>query len=225
MFGKIGLDEILDQRWKSQERGTCSPNVSAMAEFYSRMVAIVTTEILAHERPGQRARVIAKVIEMADRCAEIHNYNATKALVTSLRSPPVYRLQHTWKKLKHKSKSMLRHLIILTSSSDDYALYYRHRLACKNNTNSLHFLGDVLGQMNYIQSVYSEDEVGSNHACADVSTELQDVLYSYRVAAEGYSYPRHPGVAKLLMKTAEVKTLVENYDLSLEREPENTVKN
>lgn len=44
---------------------TCSPNVSTMAEFYSRIVAIVTTEILAQKRPEQRARVMAKVIKVA----------------------------------------------------------------------------------------------------------------------------------------------------------------
>jgi hypothetical protein len=43
---------------------TSSPNVTAMAEFYARMVNIVTTEILAQDLPGRRARVMAKVIKV-----------------------------------------------------------------------------------------------------------------------------------------------------------------
>lgn len=68
------------------------------------------------------------------------------------------------------------------------------------------------------------NEQDLNHASADVSAELQDLLCSYQEAAEGYSYPRHPCV-RLLLTTAEVKTFVENYDLSLIREPENNGSN
>lgn len=104
-------------------------------------------------------------------------------------------------------------------------MYRRHQTACENSSNSLQYIGDVIMQINYFEEVlYPDVTTQSKSAYAKKLHELNDLLTSYKNAARGYCFERHPAVAKFLTSSAPVKSVIENLELSKKREPDSEEK-
>ncbi|XP_048587825.1 uncharacterized protein LOC5514438 [Nematostella vectensis] len=174
MLSAIGYEEVTGGALMSIDK-VKSPHVVQMIDFYNSIAAITATEVLVKERSRDRAYVISRVIQMADECVDFNNFNSAKALMSGLRYVAITRLTKTWKKVPEKHKRTLRHLSIITTSADDIAIFYRHRRACQNpSSSSVHFLGDILGQMTYIRRCFdTQPLMESNNRGKKRQTEKQ----------------------------------------------------
>lgn len=80
-------------------------------------------------------------------------------------------------------------------------------------------------QMNFIEDVVYHDVYKQSKSADNQKLhELQDLLSSYKNAARGYCFERHPAVAKFLTTSASVNSVNENIELSKKRESESEEK-
>lgn len=61
------------------------------------MSAFLVSKILAEDKAKQRAKVVEKIISIADKCKTLNNFNALIMTMSSLENIAIYRLKDTWK--------------------------------------------------------------------------------------------------------------------------------
>lgn len=147
LFIRIPWPELANCGWMTKDKYVTSPNVMAMVEFFNRVALLAASEILSQDTPSGRARAISKVIQIADKCHLLGNFNSLKALLAGLQSTPVYRLKETWKEVPSKRKKKFRDLSILMGESDNFSLYRSELSACLENGPCLPFLGNFLTEI------------------------------------------------------------------------------
>ncbi|EDO35331.1 predicted protein [Nematostella vectensis] len=152
LFVRILWHELETCGWMTKDKYVRSPDVMEMVEFFNRIAMLVASEILAEETTQARARVVSKVIQIADKCRLLGNYNSLKALMAGLQSAPIYRLKQTWKEVSSKRRKKFRHLSIIMGESDNFALYRGELSSCLANGPCLPFLGDFLTQIAQTQA-------------------------------------------------------------------------
>ncbi|XP_048587081.1 dentin sialophosphoprotein [Nematostella vectensis] len=186
MLRAIEFDEIKNGAWREIDVEQRSPHVHAMIEFYNRLSAICVANILSKESAKDRAKIITKIIKIAEKCAQFNNFNSCKALLISFRFHVVSRLCDTWKQVPRRAKSTMGHLLAMTSSRDQKAILRRHQKVCKKQgVNSIQFLGDVLHQVHYIERCYSQKISAYKPAAGDLSLN-----YTHKNVPSGTSTSR-----------------------------------
>lgn len=86
---------------RSQEAATVLATVNQFNAVSFRVISTVLTK--ADLKPGERAKVIATWIDIAQELRFLKNFSSLKAIISGLQSNPVYRLQRTWQSI-HKEK-------------------------------------------------------------------------------------------------------------------------
>ncbi|XP_045479123.1 uncharacterized protein LOC123684063 isoform X2 [Harmonia axyridis] len=89
--------------WQQSSKNT--PNISAIIAFAHRISCLVTTEILKEESEKVRARLIARFINVADKCHRMSNYQSCKTVLCGLQTLAIFRLRITWAYVRKKHAS------------------------------------------------------------------------------------------------------------------------
>lgn len=147
LFIRIPWPELSNCGWMTKDKYKTSPNVMAMVEFFNRVALLAASQILSHDTVSGRARAISKVIQIADKCHLLGNYNSLKALLAGLQCTPVYRLKESWKEVPSRRKKKFRDLSILMGESDNFMLYRTELSNCLENGPCLPFLGNFLTEI------------------------------------------------------------------------------
>ncbi|KAL3266400.1 hypothetical protein HHI36_010577 [Cryptolaemus montrouzieri] len=85
-----------------QQSSKNAPNISAIIAFAHRISCLIGNEILREESEKVRARLIARFINVADKCHQMSNYQSCKTILVGLQSLAVYRLRITWAYVRKK---------------------------------------------------------------------------------------------------------------------------
>lgn len=147
LFIRIPWPELSKCGWMTKDKYVSSPNVMAMVEFFNRVALLAASEVLSQDTASGRARAISKVIQIADKCHLLGNFNSLKALLAGLQCTPVYRLKESWKEVPSKRKKKFRDLSILMGESDNFMLYRTELSNCLENGPCLPFLGNFLTEI------------------------------------------------------------------------------
>eukprot|EP01129_Flabellula_baltica_P009792 TRINITY_DN4062_c0_g1_i1.p1 TRINITY_DN4062_c0_g1~~TRINITY_DN4062_c0_g1_i1.p1 ORF type:complete len:588 (+),score=138.55 TRINITY_DN4062_c0_g1_i1:45-1766(+) len=81
-----------------------SPNIFRMVDFFNKIGAWCCTEIATCQKLEKRWNVFKKMIKLAKFCLDHNNFETTMAIMSGLRSIPIYRMKRTWEKLENHSK-------------------------------------------------------------------------------------------------------------------------
>jgi hypothetical protein len=54
------------------------------------------TMVVRGDTKEERARILSRLIVVAQHCRQLHNYNATVEILAGLALSPCHRLKHTW---------------------------------------------------------------------------------------------------------------------------------
>jgi hypothetical protein len=81
---------------------------------------LIVRDVLNEENVKVRAEIVVHFIKVAKRLQELNNLNSLVAIVLALQSPPIIRLQNTWKIVPKKDKINFERLTEFISEEDNY---------------------------------------------------------------------------------------------------------
>ncbi|KAB0799908.1 hypothetical protein PPYR_07788 [Photinus pyralis] len=94
LFLKITPAELSVIIWKQTSKS--APNIGAFEAFSHRISCLVATEVLRDDTEKIRARMISRLINAAEKCHKLSNFQSCRSILCGLQSPAVYRLHRTW---------------------------------------------------------------------------------------------------------------------------------
>jgi len=118
LFASIKPSECVSQHWMSKKKEELAPNILKMISRFNDVSNWVASEIVKCTDLEQRTKVLKMVIDIAEHCYELNNYNAVMEIISGLHSSSVYRLKASWgglpkkKVFKHMKKCMQQCLVI-----------------------------------------------------------------------------------------------------------------
>jgi len=90
----------------------------------------VASEIVMSTNLKQRAAVLSRFIQTAERCRILGNYNGTMEIISALQLSSIHHLKRTWKEISTKDVETFNELSKLMGMNENYKLY-REELAQK----------------------------------------------------------------------------------------------
>ena len=120
LYCAINLREFLDQKWTKDQKEIVAPGIVNFIKDFNDLSNWVCDSIVIQLNLRKRGRILEKWIGVAMRCRELRNFNAVMAIISGLRSSPVFRLRKTWARLDSKTYSNFDQLKDLMSSDGNW---------------------------------------------------------------------------------------------------------
>jgi hypothetical protein len=121
-FQKIVPMEVCHQAW-SKNNGSKAPNVMKLINFFNTTTYWVASEVCNQPKLEQRVLVLSKMIEIAERCEQIHNFQTLMEILVGLSMGPVSRLTQTWEALPKEKMQSFQKLQKLIDNRKNYSNY------------------------------------------------------------------------------------------------------
>jgi hypothetical protein len=162
LFKKIHEKELMNLNWKKKKPTQASWNVLNMVERFNNVSSWVCTKILKQEDMEQRAGLIKKFIEIAEKSAEMKNFNTLMEILAALNCHPVERLKQTWERVPARSIEIKMSLEELMETRNNYRNYRESMEKCRlNNAFALPYFGIYLRDLVFIDEGNATDKDGS----------------------------------------------------------------
>ena len=147
IFCSIMPEELLASEWM-KKTGSNAVNVRAMSTLSTDLSNLVADTILQYEDAKKRATMIKHWIKIAHRCMELHNYDSLMAIICSLNSSTIMRLERTWDFVSQKRKDILKVLQDIVEPTKNHAVL-RQRLQ-EHVPPCLPFVGTYLTDLTFV---------------------------------------------------------------------------
>ncbi|KAI3655847.1 hypothetical protein MP638_006340 [Amoeboaphelidium occidentale] len=167
------------------ERGTSLTNCSVFTDFFNFLTRIIESSILDCSEAEERAFRIQRWNKVALKLRELRNFNALKAVISGLSTPPILRLKKTWQLVSKKHLSSIENLRDLMSEQNNYAKY---REALNNAPRpAIPFYGVMMYDMTYIQAAAKR-----NHDSLSEDKRLAEIQFQFEYFKSGPTYDSDP---------------------------------
>eukprot|EP01097_Dermamoeba_algensis_P001903 TRINITY_DN1745_c0_g2_i4.p1 TRINITY_DN1745_c0_g2~~TRINITY_DN1745_c0_g2_i4.p1 ORF type:complete len:449 (-),score=90.03 TRINITY_DN1745_c0_g2_i4:375-1721(-) len=183
LFKKVHEKELMNLNWKKKKPTQASWNVLNMVERFNNVSSWVCTKILKQEDMEQRAGLIKKFIEIAEKAAEMKNFNTLMEIIAALNCNPVDRLKHTWERVPAKSIETKMQLEELMETRNNYKNYRDSLEKCKTtNSFALPYFGIYLRDLVFIDEGNATDKEGALNLdkIQMIANLLKDMKYFQR---------------------------------------------
>uniref|UniRef100_A0A2K5M9Z4 Ras-GEF domain-containing protein n=1 Tax=Cercocebus atys TaxID=9531 RepID=A0A2K5M9Z4_CERAT len=177
LFKKVELYECLGSIWGQRAKEGneyVAPTVHATITHFNRLTNCVTTSCLGNHgmRAQDRARVVEHWIKVARECLSLNNFSSVHAIVSALRSKPIYRLHKTWAAVSSKSTKHLKQLckkdtavkrdLLIKAGSFKVATQERNPQRAqmklqRQKKGVVPFLGDFLTELHRLDTAIPDD--------------------------------------------------------------------
>ena len=127
VFSRIQPNELLGQAWARKGAEMRAPYVLAMIKRFNDTVAWARTEVLKCDGPKYRARMICVLLDVANNCLALQNFNALMAVVSALEGAALARLKYSWELLPKEYEELFVDLKECMSMTHNYR-FYRDKL-------------------------------------------------------------------------------------------------
>ena len=121
-FQQIVPIEISHQAW-SKDGGARAPNVMTLINSFNATTYWVASEIVNQSKLEARVGIVVKMIEIAERCEQIHNYQTLMEILVGLSMGPVSRLTQTWEAVPKEKLTLFQKLQSLIDNRKNYNNY------------------------------------------------------------------------------------------------------
>ncbi|KAJ8964093.1 hypothetical protein NQ317_004946 [Molorchus minor] len=147
LFLKLSPDELNTVVWQQSSKN--APNISALIAFSHRISCLVASEVLKDESERVRARLMARFINVADKCHRMSNFQSCRTVLSGLQSPAMYRLRRTWAYIrkKHASKYQIFEYLCRIYRDPRTPTYQKTFYIMSKNTPYLPYVGDIITKL------------------------------------------------------------------------------
>ncbi|KAF5280493.1 hypothetical protein FQA39_LY18038 [Lamprigera yunnana] len=144
LFLKITSEELAILLWQGSSKN--APNVNAAQAFSYRVTCLITTELLRYDSDKIRARLISRLINAAEKCHKLSNFQSCKTILCGLQSLSVYRLHKTWMYVRKRHATKYQIFEILSRLYRDPRMpnYQKAFLKASETPPYLPYLGDLM---------------------------------------------------------------------------------
>ena len=147
LFCSILPEELLATEWMKKS-GSMAVNVRAMSTLSTDLANLVADSILQLEDAKKRAAIIKQWVKIANQCLELANYDSLIAIICSLNTSTILRLERTWCSVSSKTKALLEQLKAVVDVSRNYSVL-RQRLQ-NHVPPCLPFVGTYLTDLTFV---------------------------------------------------------------------------
>ncbi|KAK5405063.1 Ras guanine nucleotide exchange factor bud5 [Exophiala xenobiotica] len=151
IFCSILPEELLGTEW-TKRSSSLAVNVRALSTLSTDISNLVSDSVLQLEEPKRRAAIVKQWVKIANRCLELHNYDALMAIVCALDSTNIKRMRKTWEGVPQKTKSVFEELCKVVDVSKNYSVLRQRVLS--HLPPCLPFIGVYLTDLTMVDSAY-----------------------------------------------------------------------
>ncbi|KAH1012291.1 hypothetical protein HUJ05_011472 [Dendroctonus ponderosae] len=147
LFLKVSPSELSNLLW--QQSCQNAPNVGAMIAFSHRISCLTASEILRHDTEKTRARLMARFINIANKCHRISNFHSCRSVLSGLQSPAIFRLRRTWAyvRKKHSSKYQAFEFLCRLYRDPRMPSYQKTFFVFSQNPPYLPYIGHLIAKL------------------------------------------------------------------------------
>ncbi len=222
LFRAIDPIELLNQNWNKHPE--LSPHVIEYIQWFNKMCQWASTAIIKEDNPESRAVIVAKFIRIADRLAQLNNFNGLMEILASLEGSSIRRLKLTWAELPQADADTLERLGTLMKPERNFK-DYRAAIVSSAGKPWIPYLGLHLTDLTFVDDG-NTTWIGSNNNLVNLQKAamsaqcVRTVLDSCKV--DFYGIRPMNSIQKLLLNVGNsVFDENEVYRLSLLREARN----
>ena len=124
MFRAIRLSELTNVVWQDEKlRDEKAAHVVAFSDFSNKVSTWAATEIVLTSDLELRVSALTRMIQLADECLQLQNFNAFLEIMIGLMHSSVARLKQTWAALSSSAMAQFTRLKDLANPLPNYAKY------------------------------------------------------------------------------------------------------
>jgi len=213
--------ELLNQSWNKQKLKYRSPTVVNLIQRSTRLSMWVASVVLYADKIMQRAKVLEKMIDIAQLLRSFGNFNTLMGMIAGLNLSAVHRLKATSKKIPKEKRKALEDLVELMSPEGSYKNYRAVISSCSPPT--IPYIGVSLTDLTFIEE--------GNPDMLNGQINFRKRQMTYKVIREVIQYQNMPyqfaptePLHIFLQELAYNPSDTELYDLSLHVEPKQDKK-
>ena len=107
LFQAIKAEELFNQAWTKSDKAKTSPQVLALINHSNSVSSWLIRTILSLEQLDRRVEALKKVVQMAEECVSLNNFDTMVAIMAALDNASISRLRSAWKVRKYSANSAL----------------------------------------------------------------------------------------------------------------------
>lgn len=223
VYKSIMPSECMNQAWNKPAIATeVSPNILKLIGRFNAISNWSARFVVSEANIRKRKTIMSRIIRIALRLRELHNYNSLLALIAALESAPVTRMKKTWEMLDKSDQKAFTELRALMSAEGSYKAF---RAAVKTDDPPIiPYIGVYLADLTFIEdgnpSKIQDEQHGEliNFAKMKMLDSVIQDISMYQQAP--YKLEQVVKMQNWLASEEEKKlTDKELFDLSLKSEP------
>jgi len=197
LFKAVDLKELCNLSWKSAQPKKTAINVVNLFTRFDMVSQWAATEVVMAHPSRQRIAVIEKLIQLAQKCAELRNYNSLMEILGGLNRGSVQRMKKAWEAVSQSSRETFQALNNLVDPRRNYK-NYRDQLK-RNVVPCLPYVGMYLRDLTFTEEAMEnkDGDLINFQKIQVVAKILKDFLFFQKV---GYSFEDDDNLQPLLRR-------------------------
>ncbi|KAL5261218.1 hypothetical protein ACHWQZ_G007056 [Mnemiopsis leidyi] len=160
MLQAISPLELQKGAWTSKKKYTAAPNVIRMIEFHNHLIKCMFGKwILQEHNVEKRAKVIKRLITIAEECRQLNNFETVHTIIQCLSLNAISRLSRTWELLNSTSRKLFTSLSNLVHSRMRWKNYKQALEVAKRKGYFIPILPVFLNYLEHSNLFYHEKNV------------------------------------------------------------------
>jgi len=149
LYKQIRPRECLNQSWNKSNKELVAPNIHAIIQRFNNFNRFLISLIVQTKNLQKRAKLIERIICVAQHFRQLNNFNGLMTILSSLESTAIYRLKKTFESVNSKLLNSLNDMKCTMTHENNFSTF-RHTL--HNETPPcIPYLGVYLTDLTFLE--------------------------------------------------------------------------